>query len=72
MGGSEAPICFDEEDVLSMLADFIAKFDNVVIVANIANIANIDNIDNVVIVIIITKTTTTVSTILIFTITRCC
>ena len=34
MGGSEAPICFDEEDVLSMLADFLAKFDNVVIVAN--------------------------------------
>ena len=64
MGGSEAPICFDEEDVLFMLADFLAKFDNVVIVANI------DNIDNVVIVIIITKTTTTVYTI--FTITRCC
>ena len=69
MGGSEAPICFDEEDVLSMLADFLAKFDNVVIVANIAIV---DNIDNIVIVIIITKTTTTVSTIFIFTITRCC
>ena len=68
MGGSEAPICFDEEDVLSMLADFIAKFDNVVIVANIAIV---DNIDNIVIVIIITKPPL-LSTIFIFTITRCC
>ena len=63
MGGSEAPICFDEEDVLSMLADFLAKFDNVVIVANV---------DNIVFVISIIKATTSVSTIFIFTITRCC